>query len=141
MKKIIYLVFAIFSCFHLFAQDAKEIENPAVEDENTVHVYEDSRIALIVNKPTVAKPSNRVRGYRVQIYNGNSRADAEKMKMYFMRQYPNTRAYITYNKPQFRVRVGDFRNRKEASDFMARLPKKVVSMIVPEIINLSNAPK
>lgn len=102
---------------------------------NTVRIHEDPRIPLIVNKPPPRNTSGKMSGFRIQIYNGNDRNKANEIKLNFLRSYPNTRAYLTYHKPQFRVRVGDFRSRRAASEFAKGLGGRFTNMIVPERIN------
>ncbi|GET33121.1 hypothetical protein PbJCM13498_19840 [Prolixibacter bellariivorans] len=77
-------------------------------------------------------------GYRVQIYFGSgssARIKAMKVKTDFLSSYPEVKAYIIYQSPDFKVRVGDFRTRSEA----LRLQKKMTrdypnAFIVPDEI-------
>ena len=75
-------------------------------------------------------------GYRVQIYTGSNRAEAFKAQTRFQESYPDTRTYISYSEPNFKVRVGDFRTRLEASkmvrDVKAWFP---LTFIISEKIN------
>lgn len=52
-------------------------------------------------------------GFRVQIFQG-TKEDAYQVKARFINNHENTRAYVSFNAPDFRVRVGDFRTRSEA---------------------------
>lgn len=51
-------------------------------------------------------------GYRVQIFFGKRKEAIEK-KAEFLESYPELPTYISYLAPNFRLRVGDFRNRIE----------------------------
>lgn len=93
----------------------------------------DPRIYELLHKPAVVK-STRVRGFRIQIYNGNNRQEANAIRQKFLNQHPRTPAYLIYTKPNFRVRVGNFKTRGEANDFLRRLGNSYPAMIVPEII-------
>lgn len=56
-------------------------------------------------------------GFRVQIYSGSgitSKDEASSTQTRFLKMFPGERAYIIYNAPFWRVRVGDFRSRSEA---------------------------
>lgn len=56
-------------------------------------------------------------GFRVQIYSGSgvkSKDEAQSIQAKFLRTRPDVKAYIVYNAPFWRVRVGDFRSRSEA---------------------------
>ncbi len=59
-------------------------------------------------------------GYRVQIYFGK-REEAQEKRAAFLRQHTEKGAYISYLAPNFRLRVGDFRNRIDAEKFKQSL--------------------
>ena len=63
-------------------------------------------------------------GYRVQIasFSGtNSKNNAFNLRDRFMEDYPNAQAYIVYDEPNFKVKVGDFRSRLEAYAFLQEI--------------------
>ena len=106
-------------------------------DSGTVHIHADPRLALIVNKPAPKTGFvGKIRGFRVQIYNGNDPNKANQAKLDFMKNFPGIRSYLTYHNPQFRVKVGDFRTRSEAMQLFNKVsPQFSPCMIVPDIIN------
>ncbi|MBS1763788.1 MAG: SPOR domain-containing protein [Bacteroidetes bacterium] len=53
-------------------------------------------------------------GYRVQLYFGQQRDKAYEMRTEFIKLFPQTGAYVIYQQPNFKLRVGDFRTRLEA---------------------------
>ncbi|WP_118974871.1 SPOR domain-containing protein [Taibaiella koreensis] len=113
-------------------------------DTGYVTVHADPRLALVVNKPAnTNRPFiGKVRGFRVQIYNGNDRKKASQVKLDFMRSFPGIRSYLVYNNPQFRVRVGDFRGRKDALELYNKLSAQFnPSMVVPDVINVNTVRK
>ena len=57
-------------------------------------------------------------GYRIQIYFGQNRTKANEVKTDFLQLFPKTGAYLVYQQPNFKIRVGDFRSRLEASKFL-----------------------
>ncbi|HNQ59585.1 MAG TPA: SPOR domain-containing protein [Bacteroidales bacterium] len=61
-----------------------------------------------------------IEGYRIQIYfeSGNqARTLANRIKERFEELYPDYGAYLTFNEPYYRVRVGDFRDKMSAEAF------------------------
>ncbi len=56
-------------------------------------------------------------GYRIQIFTGGSskKEEAFAVKAKFLELFPNERAYVVYTIPDFRVRVGNFRTKIEAT--------------------------
>lgn len=125
MKLVLFILVFLLPIF-AFAQDSML--------QASVIVHEDPRIELLTQKPVIKRFTGKTNGFRIQIYNGNDRNEANKIKMSFLRNFPETRAYLTYHNPQFRVRIGDFRTRREAIEFSRLISRKYIIMIVPEII-------
>ena len=131
MKQIL---FAIFVCLPFILNAQQKV------DSGFVNVHVDSRIANVVNKPSNVTKGyiGTKRGFRVQIYNGNDRKKASQVKVDFMRAFPGVRAYMVYANPQFRIRVGDFTARSDASAFSSKLASKFSPcMVVPDVVNVN----
>jgi hypothetical protein len=107
------------------------------EDTPSVRIFADSRIDLLTGKPEAKPYSGKARGFRVQIYNGYDRNKANNLKVTFMQKHSGMRAYLIYNKPHFRVRVGDFPSRAAAAELYRQLSGTYTCMIVPDIINIA----
>jgi len=131
MKYLFILLFLIGG----FLSNAQSASN-ALDTMSNVKINADPRLALVVNKPVQRPFVGRVKGYRVQIYNGNDRKEANDIKIKFMKAYPGVRSYLVYNNPQFRIRVGDFKGRREAAQLQRQLSGIFnPCMIVPDVIN------
>ncbi len=116
----------------------------AEPDTSGVVLHTDPRLALLfVKKPETGYRGIRgsirsARGFRVQIYNGNDRNVANQRKIDFIRRYPNVRTYMSYISPTFRLKVGDFKSRGEAVQFMQQVNRIYVpSMVVPDIVEIN----
>ena len=73
-------------------------------------------------------------GYRVQIFLGD-RATAESTRRTFLQQHPDMPAYLSYLAPNFRVRVGDLRDRVEAENLREELQSAFPGLyVVPDQI-------
>ena len=72
----------------------------------------------------------KVRGFRVQIFSGASRNDAYAVQSRFQNAYKDIGSYVTYNEPNYRVKVGDFRSRAEATNFMRVLRSQYSNVFV-----------
>jgi hypothetical protein len=105
-----------------------------------VRVFKDERIDTLISrlyenneeKPTIS-------GYRIQIYLGSIRKEAMKTKADFLQNYSNINIYLDYLQPNYKVRVGDFRNRIEAQKLYHQLlddPNFKAVLIVPDNIYL-----
>lgn len=49
-----------------------------------------------------------VRGYRIQLYVGTNRQEADAVKIYVYQNFPELNVYLTYSAPTYRLRAGDF---------------------------------
>ncbi len=97
-----------------------------------------SRSVLPVDGPSRPRYRGLIRsgkGFRVVVYSGSDRAKAVAAKARFMRTFPSIRAYLSYSAPQFKIKVGDYRNRAEAYKMVQVLrPFFKPVMIVPDVI-------
>ncbi len=115
----------------LFAQDTirsaanDTIVRDTVQDYSQMYVG-DARIDSLLRLSTEQnKKFPTIPGYRIQIYKGSGNDalnDANVVRDKFMAKY-NIPAYITFNEPYYRVRVGDFRTRIEAIKFLQRIKR------------------
>lgn len=83
----------------------------------------ESKTTPVASKPVVRSAATRVkvRGFRVQIFAGSNRNQAFSEQTRFRGMYKDVDTYITYDEPNYRVKVGDFRSRSEANAFMREL--------------------
>lgn len=140
--KSLWIILIALLCVQVTA-DAQETDDPLSEASGVI-IYADPRLDLVLNslKPRSMggnAPNRGVirsgRGFRVQIYNGNDREEANKIKLDFMRRFPGIRVYMTYIQPQYRVKVGDYRTRAEAGEMYRQLHSIYTPVIiVPDII-------
>ncbi|HRT83570.1 MAG TPA: SPOR domain-containing protein [Bacteroidales bacterium] len=81
----------------------------------------------------------KIYGYRVRIYFDNkqdARSRSEAIVTQFTSQFPDIRAYASYEKPFFKVTVGDFRTKSEAMQLLKRIEGMYRSVfLVKEVIN------
>ncbi|MFZ9943613.1 MAG: SPOR domain-containing protein [Bacteroidia bacterium] len=85
----------------------------------------------------LGKARNAMPGYRVQIFFGDNREDANLIKSEFLRIYPNIGAYLVYQQPNFKIRVGDFKTRLLATEFLLEVQDKFpMAFLVKDNIKL-----
>jgi hypothetical protein len=76
-------------------------------------------------------------GYRIQIYFGGERARANALRSDFLQEYPDIGAYVIYQQPNFKLRVGDFKTRMEASRFLTEMQTRfAMAFIVADEVRL-----
>ncbi|MBC8004189.1 MAG: SPOR domain-containing protein [Verrucomicrobia bacterium] len=81
-------------------------------------VRQDSRITdLLVRHTQLNQRKKGIEGFRLEIYfssESRARERAMRVKNEFNLQFPELPAYVSFQTPNFKVRIGDFRNKSEA---------------------------
>lgn len=100
-----------------------------------------SEINDLVNKHIAYnKARNGINGYRIQIFfdsGNNSKTRAYAIKSNFVLKYAYVNSYITYEAPNYKVRVGDFRTRLDAEKFRNEIIEEYpAAFCITDIINL-----
>jgi hypothetical protein len=123
------------------------------QDSSSIYIYKDPRIDLLVkkqiaiNEETTRDARRNIPGYRLQVINTNDRAAAMNAKAKVYQLFPELKAYLLYQAPYFRLRVGNFKEREEANDYRKLLAKEfpggisIVTDIIevkPEKIEIEN---
>lgn len=127
-----------------FAQDTAW-KKPA--DSNSVVVHKDPRIDLLVKKQAqINEETSRAgrrtdKGFRLMIISTNNRDEALAAKTKVYTYFPELKAYLWHQSPYYKVKAGNFKDRKEAEAYQKRLnvyfPKGV--FIMKDIIEVKSA--
>ncbi len=76
-------------------------------------------------------------GYRIQIYRGRSRTEAERAKQRSYELFPRITPYLTYSSPTYRVQVGDFLETNEYINIYNRLKREFpAALVIPDIVKV-----
>lgn len=95
-------------------------------------IHKDPRLDLLIQKQVelnkeVYKENNRTGpGFRVLVINTNDRKRAMDVKSRLMSDFPEHKTYLVYQSPYFKVQIGNFRDRKEATNL-----QKLILRIYP----------
>jgi polysaccharide pyruvyl transferase WcaK-like protein len=120
MKKILLLV-AFLWTISSFAQDTTTV------DSNTVIVHKDPRIDLLIskqaqiNEQTSRDSRKTAKGYRLMIISTNNRDEAISAKAKVYTYFPELKAYLWHQSPYYKVKAGNFKDRKEAEAYQKKL--------------------
>lgn len=108
---------------------------------NNITINTDPRLAVLIERHKNQQYGTRnMRGYRIQIYYGNDRAEAIRKKVDFMRRYPSIQTYMVYTQPQYRVKVGNFASRADAIDlYRETIALYGACIIVPDNVTINAA--
>jgi len=126
-----------------------DLETPKA-GQGTVQIICDPKINELLGTPTSSSRASESEngsvksvGYRIQVYMDNSpRAKNEviRIQSLFSETFPSVGTYVSYNAPNWRVLVGDFRTREEANAFKQSIQnslpefKKELSIVPSRII-------
>lgn len=96
-------------------------------------VKADPRVKTAVNKHIDTNVKSKSKGYRVQLYSGVDNDKAKNIKSKFLNEYgKDAHAYIVYDAPNFKLRVGDFRTRLDAYRFLRKIKANFPSAYIVE---------
>ena len=134
MKYFFILISVLFSGA-LFAQDST----------SAVIVHKDPRLDLLVKKQGDANAAARraaarfAKGFRLLVINTNKRDEAIAAKTKIYTSFPELKAYLVYQSPYFKLKVGNFRTRDEAQqyqkDLSAFFPRGV--FVINDVIEIT----
>ena len=118
MKKI-FFAFLIFIVYKSNGQD--------VVDSNSIIVRKDPRIDLLVkkqaqiNEETTRDARKTGKGFRLLVINTTKRDDAIAAKAKVYTNFPELKAYLLYQSPYYKLKVGNFKDRKEAEEYQKKM--------------------
>lgn len=101
----------------------------AQKDSGLVIVHKDPRLAMLVkkqmqiNEETTRDSRRTMPGFRIQIVNSPDRTNALEAKTRVYKLYPELKAYLQYQSPYFRLKVGNFKTRQDAEDYLKNLSR------------------
>ena len=125
------LCFVLFSVFYSTVVNAQTGE---------IQVIKDKRIDALVDKQSKVTPPDikpQIDGFRVQVFFDSEKSKINAARSQVIAKFPKTDTYITYNAPNFILKVGDFRTRLEAERVKAQLEVEFpTSFIVTEKVYL-----
>jgi hypothetical protein len=106
-----------------------------------VNIIQDERIGLLLQTHIESNEKRGgIPGYRIRIFSQSgqsARQNANAVRAQFLNRYPDVEGYLSYDAPNFKVYVGDFRTRSEALRFYNRLIHDFPNaFIISDIITL-----
>ena len=127
MRLLFILSFVICSSFSI-AQTGTEFSRGVVIVNQDPRFAELSEKQAEINKRASKYAGSGVRrGYRIQVVNTQNRDEANAVKAEMLRRFPDQKAYMMYQAPNFRVRIGNFLTQSEASTL-----RKMIAAIYPQ---------
>lgn len=110
------ITLAFLLLFSFQQSHAQQTINDVID--STLTIQRDVRIdSLVMRHIRVNALRDGLNGYRLQLFSGSgttARQEANQLRADFMARNPNVPAYLIYQAPNFKVRVGDYRTELEA---------------------------
>lgn len=102
------------------------------QTDGKVRINADPRLESEMQKDIAHHDSTDLRGYRIQIYFGNNRSDAEKIERKFKSLFPDNRdeVYLRYYQPYWRVRIGNYYRKIDAQHLLHELTKEFENVLL-----------
>jgi hypothetical protein len=142
VRLIVSLLFLVVLA-NITAQERYIRESSTINSmkEGELNVFQDSRIDQLIQRHVEAKQRiSGIPGFRIRIFSQSgqvARQNANQVRAEFLKRYPDMEGYLTYDAPNFKVYVGDFRTRSEALKFHKRVSRDFPNaFIVADRINL-----
>jgi hypothetical protein len=104
-------------------------EVSAQDSTGSVVVNKDPRIDMLVNKQieinevTTRNSRRAAPGFRILVVSSNNRNKVIEAKTMMYREFPELKAYMMYQSPFFRLKVGNFRERVDAEEYLPRIQR------------------
>lgn len=117
----------------------------AQTDTGTVVVHIDPRIEWLVKKQieinefTTRNARRSAPGFRIQVVNTNDRGKAFAAKTKAYQNFPELKAYLLYKAPFYKLKLGNFKERWEAEEYLDAIKQHFPSgiYIVPDTIEVN----
>jgi hypothetical protein len=153
MRKLIFILFILgFSSLIVRSQSSISTaelfkSTDASARAGSITITQDPALDTLISRYIIANRNLEERngygmeGFRIQIYNSsdrNAKTESAKVRQEFMNQFPDVVSYLLFAEPAwYKVRVGNFRSRTEATRLFLNISKKFPNAdLVPDIINL-----
>jgi len=131
--------FAVLLIVFIANSQQTQAQTKSGNDSNSVIVHKDPRVDILVkkqaqiNEETTKEARRTAKGYRLLVINTNKRDEAIAAKTKVYTYFPDLKAYLIYQSPYFKVKVGNFKDRKDADDF-----RKELSTLFPSGVFIIN---
>ncbi|HMT72465.1 MAG TPA: SPOR domain-containing protein [Chitinophagaceae bacterium] len=139
--KILFSIFLLLTSATLFGQNLQKLATDTTGnnvDSGSVIVHKDARLDLLVkkqaeiNEATTRESRRTDKGFRLLIISTNSREEAIAAKTKVYSTFPELKAYLWHQSPYYKVKAGNFKDRKDAETYQRKLnpffPKGVFIM-------------
>jgi len=119
-KTFLILFFFLITSLFSYGQDSNIFSELASYKHSSgkIIIFQDAKIRMLLNDYVKSKEKEKgINGYRIQIFFGSghsARENANNIRNSFVSLHKDIPAHVVFEDPNFKVRVGDFRNKSDA---------------------------
>jgi hypothetical protein len=101
----------------------------AQTDSTAITVHKDPRIDNLIRKQveinelTTRDARRFVPGFRILVVSTNDRTKANNAKTKIYQEFPELKAYLMWQAPFLKLKVGDFKTREDAEAYLAEIQR------------------
>ena len=128
----------------LFERKTAAKKEPVISTPKSTNdrpLYINKRLEAVLD--TIYKQNKAIRyisGFRIQLYVGNVRLEADNAKSYIYQQFPDLNPYVSYSQPTYRVKAGDFMYRSDAEIYLEQIKEQYSSaVVIPERVEIKKS--
>jgi hypothetical protein len=140
MSKFIF-IFLLIMCRSVHAQ---QITSASSADTSTVIIHKDPRIDLLmkkqaeINEETSREARRGNKGFRLMIITTPNRQEALNARARLYQFFPELKAYLWHQSPYYKLKAGNFRERKDAEAYQKKMNKHFPRgvFIIPDTIEI-----
>ena len=128
MKALVFIIY--FFPVLIFSQS----------ENNTFEIRNEKGIEYLVHKyENILKNTGGINGWRLQLKFKAKESEIIKIKLKFIKLYPDIPVFLEYQEPYYRIRVGNCRTKLEALKIKYLIKKHFTDTYpVPEIISITD---
>ncbi len=117
---------------------------PVTTQTGSLNIHQDESFDEVLERyKNQNLENNDMPGYRIQIFFGSGREARDKAyeaKALFISDFPLVPAYVLYEAPYFKVRVGDYRTKREATSLFNQLNRKFPDAYITPLSRINLPP-
>lgn len=113
MRFVFICLFSLVSIL-CFSQNNIQINNAVITSNF------DLSKAIDIHKQKNEK-TNEIKGYRIQIISDNNREKVYNQKAKVYQHFSEFKSYLKYVQPYYKLRIGDFKTKLEARNYLERV--------------------
>lgn len=114
--------FCIAALFSLLSLVCYSQDSTAIATIKNYTVKQDEKISELLDKyKDYNHKKEFAEGYRIQIMYTDVRDEVYKSKGAMYKEFPDLTSYVDYEQPYYKLRLGDFKSRLEATYFLQQI--------------------